>query len=205
MGPLYLVGGGETPPEVVTAYLESVGRDSLIVVLGQVREEPQRAESSREMLIEAGARHVVLIPFDRFGETELAVTEKLVSQAHGIWIPGGDQGALMDRFGDEWARRVIGGAVRRGAAYFGTSAGAMLASDLMIAGNGSEPGTALIRKGLGLVPWVVDSHYRERNRQARLAWTLRQTGIEEGLGLSEKEWVKIQGGKVTFRSSKPGN
>lgn len=202
-GVLFLAGGGTTPPSVVEAFLNRVGRGRLIVVLGQVREEPPRAESSRELLIESGATMVVLLPFSTPSAIERASAETLLRSCAGIWVPGGDQGLLMDRWGTEWARAEIGGAVRRGASYFGTSAGAMLASDTMISGNGPQAGTALTRPGLALTPVLIDSHYRERNRQARTRHALKATGAKSAIGLSEGEWVMMDGGKVTVGNGTP--
>jgi cyanophycinase len=202
-GSLFLVGGGSTPQDVVDAFLDKVGRGSLVVVLGQVREEPSRAESSRELLVENGARMAVLIPFDRLDEVKRPVAEKLLSSASGIWVPGGDQNLLLDRFGLDWCRRVIGSAVKNGASYFGTSAGAMLASDLMIAGNAQAPGTTEYRPGLGLWDLVVDSHFRERTRQPRLEWTLRQHPGRRGIGLSEGEWVRVDQGRIAYAKGSP--
>ncbi|MCG9895947.1 MAG: Type 1 glutamine amidotransferase-like domain-containing protein [Fimbriimonadaceae bacterium] len=201
MGPLFLAGGGSTSGDVVRSYLDAVGRDSLIVVFGQVREEPARAESSREWLIENGARFVVLLPFERITPVERSTAEALLAKAGGVWIPGGDQNLLMERFGEEWARTHIGGAVRRGAAYYGTSAGAMLAGDWMIGGNGEDPGTAVYRRGLGLTDWLIDSHYAERRRQARLAWTAERLKITTTVGLNEGEWIEIRDGRIVRRET----
>lgn len=193
-GSLYLAGGGDTPDAIVTSFLEEVGRDKPIVVFGQVKESPGNAESSREWLIEHGATCVILLDFDKITPLHRATTEKLLQTAGGIWIPGGDQNLLLDRWGEDWAADAIRRAVQNGACYYGTSAGAMLASETMIAGNGPEKGTTLFRKGLGLTPFVVESHMNERSRLPRLEWTLQQTGRSKAIGLSEGEWVKITKG-----------
>lgn len=202
-GTLFLAGGGETPDSVADAFLETVGRDKLIIVFGQVREEPVNANSSRDWLIEKGAKFVILMDFDSITDLHRSATEKLLTQAGGIWIPGGDQNLMVERWGEDWAAKHLGDAVRRGASYFGTSAGAMLASGTMIAGPGPEPGTALYRKGLGLTPYMVESHMRERNRQARLKFAMEKTGVTKAIGLSEGEWVRVNGDQVTTGEGDP--
>lgn len=202
-GTLFLVGGGSTPDSVAEAFLETVGRDKLIVVFGQVREEPANANSSRDWLIEKGAKFVILMDFETITDLHKSSTEKLLAQAGGIWIPGGDQNLMVERWGEDWAAKHLGDAVRRGASYFGTSAGAMLASETMIAGPGPEPNTALYRRGLGLTPFMVESHMRERNREARLRFAMQRTGVKQAIGLSEKEWVKIKGDQVTIGEGSP--
>jgi len=202
-GSLYLAGGGDTPDAVVREFLDEVGRDKTILVFGQVKEEPANAESSREWLIEHGARCVILLDFDQITPLHRETTLKLLETAGGIWIPGGDQNLLLDRWGEDWAIRAIGSAVLKGACYYGTSAGAMLASETMIAGNGPEKGTTLYRKGLGLTAFVVESHMNERARLPRLEWTLSQTGRRRAIGLSEGEWVKITQGIPTPKNGSP--
>lgn len=202
-GSLFLAGGGDTPDTVVESFLEEAGRDRLILVFGQVKQDPENAESSREWLLEHGAKFVILLDFAFISPLHKASTEKLMSHAGGIWIPGGDQNLLMDRWGEDWASEQIGAAVKRGASYYGTSAGAMLAGKTMIGGNGPQPGTSFYRKGLGLTSFLIESHMRERDRLPRLTWTLDQTGVKSAIGLSEAEWVKVQGENVTTGSGDP--
>ncbi len=202
-GTLFLVGGGETPDSVADAFLETVGRDKLILVFGQVREEPANADASRNWLIEKGAKFVILLDFDLITDLHRTATEKLLAQAGGIWIPGGDQNLMVERWGEDWAAQHLGKAVQNGASYFGTSAGAMLASSTMIAGPGPSPGTALYRKGLGLTPYMVESHMRERNRLGRLKYAMERTGSAKAIGLSEGEWVRVKDGRITTGAGDP--
>lgn len=202
-GSLFLAGGGDTPDAIVTSFLEEAGKDKPILVFGQVKENPGNAESSREWLIEHGAKCVILLDFDQITPLHRETTEKLLQTAGGIWIPGGDQNLLLDRWGEDWAGKAIREAVDRGASYYGTSAGAMLASETMIAGNGDLPGTTIFRKGLGLTSFVVESHMKERKRLPRLEWTLKQSGRTKAIGLSEGEWVKITNGVPIPKNGSP--
>ncbi len=188
-GLLFVCGGGTTPKAVAQEFIKACGPQSLIVVAGQTRSDAAGAEGSREFLIENGARMVVVLPWNEPTEMDRQVAENLIRSCSGVWIPGGSQGRLMNRFGEDWCRRVFQTAHRRGVHFFGTSAGAMLMSDDMISGYGDSHDTAEIRKGFGLTPIIIDSHYLERNRQNRLRDALRQTGRTEGLGLSEGQWV----------------
>ncbi len=191
LGLLFLAGGGTTSPEVARAFLDAAGRERLIIVIGQARQDPARASGSHDFLIQHGAKFVVVWPWTNPTDEDRDQAEEMLKQAGGIWIPGGDQNLVLDRFGTDWCRRVFGEARRRGTAFFGTSAGAMLMSDQMIAGYGESQQTAEIRRGFGLIDITVDTHFSQREREPRLRFSLKQTGVKTGIGLDENEWVMI--------------
>ena len=80
--------------------------------------------------------------------------------------------------------------VNEGLLYGGTSAGASIASGLMIAGGrgGYNPRRNLVKLtgGLGLVQnCIIDQHFRERNRLFRLASAVSSNPEFIGLGIDE--------------------
>lgn len=186
-GPLFLAGGGTTPLPLVREFIRHTGPDGLIVVLGQTREEPVNAESSRELLLENGAKNVIVLTWSRRTPADDRRTQDLLRRAKGIWVPGGDQHLFIQRWSVPFAQSTVKAAWQRGAAYFGTSAGAMITGDWMLPG-GQDP----IISGLGLVPLVIDTHYRDRDRQTRLALAFRDSNLPSAVGLSEGEWLRWQ-------------
>ena len=80
--------------------------------------------------------------------------------------------------------------MNEGLLYGGTSAGASIASGLMIAGGrgGYNPRRNLVKLtgGLGLVQnCIIDQHFRERNRLFRLAGAVSSNPEFIGLGIDE--------------------
>jgi cyanophycinase len=193
--PLFVVGGGETPAAAVDAFLDAAGREGPIIVVGQVREEPARAQASVEWLQERGAKSVILWSAESPDDEDRRQAASDLARAKGIYIPGGDQNLVLDRWGTDWIRSAFGDAHRRGLTFFGTSAGAMLMSDRMIAGYGPEHFIAETRIGIGLTTLIIDTHYAERNRQGRLAYAEARFRMK-GLGLNESQWSVIEGGRV---------
>ncbi|MCU0316776.1 MAG: Type 1 glutamine amidotransferase-like domain-containing protein [Fimbriimonadaceae bacterium] len=196
-GTLFLVGGGNTPEIVPRRFIEACGGpEALILVIGQVREEPPRAISSVELLQESGAKNVRLIDKSRFTDADKSDLAASLSKAKGVWIPGGDQNLLIKRLGAPWLREHFSVALKRGTHFFGTSAGAMVMSHPMITGNGEVAGTATSGAGIGLVDFLIDTHFRERNREARLRFALRETGHKKAVGLEASEWILVRDGKI---------
>ncbi|MCA0362074.1 MAG: cyanophycinase [Armatimonadetes bacterium] len=203
-GRLFLMGGGDTTPDVVVAFIGACGGgDAPIVVLSQMREEPWRGAGSVELLAENGARNVTLVSYVDITENERALTEKILEGAAGIWLPGGDQEMFMNRWKASWLKPLFGRLVRKGVNFFGTSAGAMMMSDPMIYGPGGEPDTVQIGEGIGLVPFLVDTHFVERNRMARLQNGIQQISAKKALGLDAGEWVMVRDGKIIQAKGNP--
>ena len=203
-GKIYLMGGGSTTTEVVQSFLKDCGsKDALILVFPQTRQEPWRGASSVELLAENGATRVTLLSAVQPTDAEKQQAADLLKQAKGIWIPGGDQSLLVDRWGLDWLKTNFSQAIKNGTNYFGTSAGAMVTSPTMITGYGNSRDEATTRPGLNLVPWIVDTHYAERKRQNRLLHALTETGIKEGLGLDEGDWIVFHDHSVSRSTGSP--
>ena len=134
----------------------------------------------------------------------------------GVWLSGGDQArimaALVRRDGSATAMlAAIRAAHAAGAVIGGTSAGAAIMSDPMIAQGdplslmpGPEPGEGagearepiLMARGLGFLHGVlVDQHFGERARLPRLAAALQTypPGQRIGLGIDEDTALVIAG------------
>jgi cyanophycinase len=98
-------------------------------------------------------------------------------------------------FGD-----AIGAAYRRGGVIAGTSAGASVLSEHMVAfgASGSTPKNRIsqLAKGLGLLPGViVDQHFSQRNRYGRLLSLVAQNPSLLGLGIDEDTAAVVSGGR----------
>jgi len=108
-----------------------------------------------------------------------------------VWIAGGDQSRFMALYGGTGVQRELVRLYQRGGVIGGTSAGASVASRLMVAGEGEG-------EGLGLLDGViVDQHFDTRRRLLRLLNALKNHPEQLGLGLDEGTGVVIQAGTLT--------
>jgi cyanophycinase len=123
-----------------------------------------------------------------------------VESATAVFMTGGNQLKLSSvitgtAFGD-----AIVQAYRRGAIVGGTSAGASVVSEHMVAfgASGSTPKNRIsqLARGLGLLPGVVvDQHFDQRNRYGRLLSLVAQNPSLLGLGIDEDTAAVISGGR----------
>jgi len=203
-GKLFLVGGGRTPAEIPKRFIaECGGPDAAIIVIPLVSAEPESSTGSEEFLRENGAKNVWTFRVARPNAAQRHELAMRLKSAQGIWIPGGVQGRFVSRLGKAWIDAHIRPAVARGTHYYGTSAGAMLASDPMIEGPGEELETSRTGRGIGLTTWLIDTHFRERTREGRLWDAMLKTQQPNGIGLSEGEWVVIQRDVILERHGVP--
>ncbi len=114
----------------------------------------------------------------------------ILEAASGIFLTGGDQLRLSTILGGTIVAKLIRSQNARGVIVGGTSAGAAILSEHMIAfgKEGSTPraGAASLAPGFGLTNRVViDQHFRQRDRLGRLLSALAYNPFAIGLGLDE--------------------
>jgi len=116
--------------------------------------------------------------------------QELLSEATGIFITGGNQLRLSTILGGTPVAKLIRSLNASGVHVAGTSAGAAIMSEHMIAGGRTGPtprenGT-IMAPGLGLTNKVIiDQHFRQRDRIGRLMTALSYNPFVSGLGIDE--------------------
>ncbi len=125
----------------------------------------------------------------------------LRDEATGIFLTGGNQLRISTILGGTDVARAIRSANARGVTVGGTSAGAAILSEHMIAfgKSGSTPraGMVSLAPGFGLTNRVViDQHFRQRDRIGRLLSALAFNPFAVGVGLDEDTAAFIDGDDV---------
>lgn len=208
-GKLFLVGGGKTPEEIVTRFIQECGGpEASIVVMPLASAEPEKSKGSFDFLVEHGAKNLYFFGKSNPTEADLAELDQKLKGAKGLWMPGGDQTRYMTRLGKPWIKDHIVPLVSNGLNIYGTSAGSMVCADQMIAGPGKEPDTAEIADGFGLTKWVIDTHFSQRKREGRLRDALKTIAGKlgrpaKGVGINESEWIVIQDDEIKEKHGNP--
>jgi len=123
---------------------------------------------------------------------EEALASSLVAKmrdATAVWISGGEQQRLSDRFVGTPIEKELHAILARGGIVGGTSAGAAIASSTMIASskrieNGEEE--PRFAEGMQFLPGaIVDQHFSQRNRHGRLMKAIETHPKRIGLGIDE--------------------
>jgi cyanophycinase len=112
---------------------------------------------------------------------------KPLREATGVWISGGVQSRLADRYVGTEVETKLRRLLSRNGIVAGTSAGAAVMTRVMIADGYRQP---VVASGLDLLnDAIVDQHFSQRYRMIRLAKAIQMNpnrfgvGVDEGTGL----------------------
>ncbi len=203
-GALLIVGGNEDRDgdmQVLSRFVELCGgADRSIVVLTAASSVPGRVWAMYDdAFAELGVRNRAAIHIEnRRAADEPGIAEKIL-HADGIFMSGGEQQRLLISIGGSKVHAAMQRAFReRGACIGGTSAGAAAISRQMLAYGTKdllpEKDSAQLDKGLGFLQHIViDQHFSERHRLARLLSAVAQNPSVIGMGIDEDTAVVIRG------------
>ena len=201
---LLIIGGAEDKVGRSTVLRRFVklagGRKARIVVIPTASSFPDAAvETYTTIFTRLGAPEVVGV--DPPSRPAVAADElvQAIENATGVFMTGGNQLKLSQRFVGTPLADAISRAHARGAVVAGTSAGASIMSQFMISlgADGVTPRqrSGQLTSGLGLLPGViVDQHFDQRARYGRLMSLVASSPNLLGMGIDEDTAAEIRDG-----------
>jgi cyanophycinase len=123
-----------------------------------------------------------------------------LADVDAVFMTGGNQLKLASVVGGTAFGAAVAAAYARGAVVGGTSAGASAVSEHMLAfgddATSPRQGLTASAAGLGLLPdVVVDQHFAQRNRYARLLSVVARSPRLLGIGVDEDTAAVVRGGR----------
>ena len=113
--------------------------------------------------------------------------EALLENATGIWFSGGKQSRLTEIYAGTRVEEGIVKLMARGGVVGGTSAGAAIASKVMLVYDE-------MRTGFDFLPGsIVDQHFFAKNRTDRLRRAVDSNPVRVGFGIDEKTALIVRG------------
>lgn len=195
-GALVICGGGKLPSSIFERFVHLAGgADARLVVIPTAGGNEPNADSITERWTGRGFTTVeVLHTRDRAVADSEEFAEPLRT-ADAVWISGGQQSRLAKVYAGGPVERELKALVARGGVIGGTSAGAAIQSQVMIASGNPKPN---IRTGFDLAPGVViDQHFLVRNRINRLLTALARHPDKLGVGIDEGTAIEVHGHTAT--------
>jgi cyanophycinase len=190
-GWLVPVGGRMHSPEILTRFIDLCGgADARIVIVPTASNEADCAEFYSSVFAPFQQKSAEVIPvLARTDASNASLLEK-VTNATGVFFTGGNQLKLATVLGGTPMAALLRARFAGGMPVGGTSAGAAFLSDHMIAfgEEGKTPRTAMVTTvaGLGLTErFIIDQHFRERDRLGRLVTAVAYNPFMIGLGVDE--------------------
>jgi len=168
----------------------SGGAQADIVVIPTASRLHETGPRYERLFREIGAARVEVMDFDTRRDCHEARRLERIEQATGIFFTGGNQLRLTTLLGGTPVAKLVRLRNAAGVAVGGTSAGASFLSEHMIAfgdeGSAVISGSVRLAPGLGLTNrFVIDQHFRQRDRLGRLLTALAYNPFAVGIGLDE--------------------
>lgn len=166
------------------------GRDARIVVVPTASQRAETGPRYEDLFDRLETGNVAVIDFETREDGERAEFLDALRDATGIFITGGNQLRLSTIIGGTSAARLIRERNAVGVPVGGTSAGASILSEHMIAygedGGSPHAGSVHLAPGFGLTNrFIIDQHFRQRDRLGRLVAALAYNPFAIGIGLDE--------------------
>jgi cyanophycinase len=202
-----------------TFFTRAGGTDARIAIIPCASREPSAiGDRYRKIFDDMGAKAIELLDIRDRSEGEDPRWQEYLEDCTGVFMTGGDQLRLCALVADTPLMEKVRMKVREGKIVLaGTSAGAAVMGHHMIAGGGSgeSPNRSLVdmATGLGIIPdAIVDQHFHNRNRMARLLSAIASHSDRIGIGIDEDTCALFEGdgtihimGKGTVTIIDPGN
>lgn len=196
MGPrLVIVGGGmggrKVETELLTRLLElSPAERPKVLVIPYASASNKREASGQTTARKFHALGVEKVEVLNLDSPEEAL--KSIENCDAVWISGGSQARLMRALNEqETCLKALRERGASGIPIGGSSAGAAVMSEVMIANSNRDPRTKrlvpVMSAGLGFLPGVIiDQHFSQRNRLERLEQAIEDHPKQTGIGIDER-------------------
>jgi cyanophycinase len=191
------VGGAEEKiqdPRILSRFVELAAEETddgaRIAIIPTASELADTGPRYEKIFLELGASAAFALPFFERADAEKTELLAQLETATGVFFTGGNQLRIATILGGTPVAKLVRRLNASGRIVGGTSAGAAILPEHMIAHGqmGSTPiaGMVQLSPGLGLTNRVVvDQHFRQRDRLGRLLAGLAYNPFAIGLGLDE--------------------
>ena len=181
---------------------EAGGIDAKIVVIPTASSIPvEVGENYLTAFTTLGCKNVEVLDIRSKEDSETEHAIALIKNADCVMFSGGDQSKITDKIGGTIIHTILAERFvnETGFVIAGTSAGAMVMANEMIAGGSASEsfikGAVNMYKGLGLIPeLIIDTHFIKRGRFGRQSEAVAKFPNLIGIGLAEDTGVVIKNG-----------
>jgi cyanophycinase len=220
--PIMVIGGAEDKVNecsILAAFFESAGgKLATIGIMPCASQEPSIVGDRYYQIFQGmGAEQLQILDIRQPNECDEERWLDILGSCSGIFVTGGDQIRLCDLMSGSKFIKSVKERIRLGTLVLaGTSAGAAIMGEKMISGgsSGESPNQLLVdlTVGLDIIPeLLVDQHFHNRNRMARLISALAAYPDKLGIGVDEDTCAAFVGdgtfevlGKGTITIIDPG-
>ncbi len=188
------VGGAEDKldaPTILSRFIDlSGGRHARVVVIPTASQLEDTGRRYEAIFRDLGANQATALAYSERSDADREDWFETLKSATGVFFTGGNQLRISAILGGTRVAQAVRRLNASGVTVGGTSAGAAILPEHMIAygSTGGTPriGMVSLSPGLGLTNrFVIDQHFRERDRLGRLLTALSYNPFAVGIGIDE--------------------
>jgi len=203
-GALIAIGGAEDKAGDRAVLSEVVaragGKRAVIAIFPTASSIPEELSQTYEQIFRSMGAEVRTVWIEERADGEDPAQLALLEGATAIFFTGGSQGRIVTMLGGTPMAQAIRRAHRAGVVVAGTSAGASVICDHMIAqgkkGYAPRRTSVTLAPGLGLTKrLVIDQHFAQRHRIGRLFAAVALNPFLIGVGIDEDTAIAIERGR----------
>jgi len=197
------IGGAEEKlnnPEILDRFIDICGGvDARIGIIPTASELEDTGRNYEKLFRAIGVKHAKVLPFITREDCQTGADVDYLKKCDGVFMTGGNQLRLSTTLGGTKVAQLIRRRNAEGMHVAGTSAGAAFMPEHMIAGGAEgstpSPDKVTMAPGLGLTnAFIIDQHFRQRDRLGRLLTALAYNPFAVGIGLDEDTAAFIRAG-----------
>lgn len=181
---------------------EAGGVNANIIVIPTASSIPvEVGENYLEAFTTLGCKNVTILDIRSKEDSEKENAINLIKNADCVMFSGGNQSKITDKIGGTTIHKILADRYKNeeGFVIAGTSAGAMMMSNEMIAGGSATEsfikGAVDMYHGLNLIPeLIIDTHFIKRGRFGRQSEAVAKNPNLIGIGLAEDTGMIIKNG-----------
>ncbi|WP_017651182.1 cyanophycinase [Fortiea contorta] len=203
---LVIIGGAEDrdgDSQILREFVRRAGgTKAVIVIMTAATELPREVGENYIRVFERlGAESVRIIDTETREDASSSTALEAIARSTGIFFTGGDQARITSILKDTEIDAAIHSRYAEGIVVAGTSAGAAVMPDKMIAEGDSQTNPRIeivdMSPGLGFLPGVViDQHFSQRGRLGRLISALLQEPAVLGFGIDENTAMVVTDNQI---------
>ena len=181
---------------------EAGGIDANIVVIPTASSIPvEVGENYVNAFTKLGCKNIKVLDIRSKKDAEKQASIDMIKAANCIMFSGGNQSKITNKLGGSEIAKILTDRYQNeeGFVIAGTSAGAMVMANEMIAGGSASEafvkGAVKMYKGIGLIPeLIIDTHFIRRGRFGRQSEAIAKFPNLIGIGLAEDTGMIIKNG-----------
>ena len=198
-GSLVIVGGAMRDPAIMQRFIELAGGPQAAIVVIPTAgggDDYDQFYGGLSAFRAQGATNLTVLHTNDREEADSPEFVKPITEATGIWFPGGRQWRLVDAYGGTLTEVEIHNVLGRGGVIGGSSAGASIQGSYLARGD-SQTNTIMMgdhEVGFGyLKNTAIDQHVLRRNRQFDLIEIVEARPELLGIGIDENTAIVVTG------------